>query len=421
MFFYYHVTLLSNFAKAYDKYARAYDKSAIPESSYPGTTFVLRHHELGIGTAKAERLLEKLNIPGDEIIIMQGDLKGYDVRTNDVTGTGLGRYIEGNRFPVETIYMNGETYNVETIYAMSMAIQGGFKPYESLEPRSISWLPVGQACQAKCKFCFSEASVSVEQDSKAMFSSSIAHKMNVAYHRGATRFVITGGGEPTLASHPEICKALVVGRSMFKTVLITNGVILAKRPDMVIDYAANGLNVLAISRHHYEPAVNQFIMGLDTKTEEVIEQVNKTKITSRLICVLQKSGINSAAEVEKYLEWAAELGVQEVCFKELYVSTTFESVYAGNEENLYSEANQVSLSVVLEAMENIAFEEKGQLPWGAPFFEGEIKGKKMRVAAYTEPSMFWERKNGIARSWNIMQDGTVLASLEDPKSEITIK
>jgi hypothetical protein len=64
------------------------------------------------------------------------------------------------------------------------------------------------------------------------------------------------------------------------------------------------------------------------------------------------------------------------------------------------------------------FAETMQLPWGAPVFDGRIGGRRLRVAAYTEPSLFWERVHGIARSWNVMADGTCLASLEDRQSAL---
>jgi len=43
----------------------------------------------------------------------------------------------------------------------------------------------------------------------------------------------------------------------------------------------------------------------------------------------------------------------------------------------------------------------------------------VQVAAYTEPSVGWERAHGLVRSWNLMADGTCLASLEDPASALT--
>ena len=54
-------------------------------------------------------------------------------------------------------------------------------------------------------------------------------------------------------------------------------------------------------------------------------------------------------------------------------------------------------------------------------FNGMIEGRTVSVAAYTEPSLFWERSNGIARSWNIMADGKCLVSLEDRRSTIAME
>ncbi|HSO32347.1 MAG TPA: hypothetical protein VLT33_07525, partial [Labilithrix sp.] len=78
--------------------------------------------------------------------------------------------------------------------------------------------------------------------------------------------------------------------------------------------------------------------------------------------------------------------------------------------------HQVALPVVLEWAARSGFVLEKRLPWGAPVFTGTTSGKAMRVAAYTEPSLFWERTHGIARSWNVMADGTCFASLEDRRS-----
>jgi hypothetical protein len=64
---------------------------------------------------------------------------------------------------------------------------------------------------------------------------------------------------------------------------------------------------------------------------------------------------------------------------------------------------------------------ESRLPWGAPVYRGKWLGKPLRVAAYTEPSLFWERTQGIARSWNVMTDGRCHVSLEDRASEIKLE
>lgn len=42
----------------------------------------------------------------------------------------------------------------------------------------------------------------------------------------------------------------------------------------------------------------------------------------------------------------------------------------------------------------------------------------MEIACYTEPSLYWERVNGVSRSWNLMSDSRLFVSLEDLNSQI---
>ena len=76
------------------------------------------------------------------------------------------------------------------------------------------------------------------------------------------------------------------------------------------------------------------------------------------------------------------------------------------------------LALILEFAARHGFVEIARLPWGSPVFRGTWRGKPMQIAAYTEPSLFWERSQGVARSWNLMADGRCLVSLEDRASEI---
>src|SRR5262249_12305343 len=143
-----------------------------------------------------------------------------------------------------------------------------------------------------------------------------------------------------------------------KVVLITNGYALARRSEAeraaaLARLGAAGLTVLALSRHHHDPAANRRIMQLDTETEKVVhswhaERAALGRLTLRLVCVLQRGGIEDATTLDAYLAWAAALGVPEVCFKELYVSTSQESVYHSEQGNAWSRENQVPLRLVLE-------------------------------------------------------------------------
>ncbi len=125
--------------------------------------------------------------------------------------------------------------------------------------------------------------------------------------------------------------------------------------------------------------------------------------------------------LEHYLTWAADQGIEEICFKELYVSTSTESMYFDRAANDWSRHHQVPLALVTDFAARAGFSIAHRLPWGAPVFAGEWAGRPMRIAAYTEPSLYWERTHGIARSWNVMADGRCYASLEDRASELTLE
>lgn len=197
-----------------------------------------------------------------------------------------------------------------------------------------------------------------------------------------------------------------------------------RKLDLLIELQTNGLTTIAFSRHHWLAEINTNIMGLNIDVSSILKifssslQLNLLK--PRLICVLQKGGIESAKDIHNYLQWAATHGVEEICFKELYVSTSEESVYFSKASNKWSLSHQVPLKVLLGYFKQNGWINSGTLPWGAPIFEGHVDGFQMRVAAYTEPSLFWELRHGICRSWNIMADGKCLASLEDKNSEISL-
>jgi len=161
-------------------------------------------------------------------------------------------------------------------------------------------------------------------------------------------------------------------------------------------------------------------MKLDTPIENILKlkKSGEISLNIRLISVLQEGGINSKKEIANYLNWAGSFGVEQICFKELYVSTSNQSYYHEYSANDFSYQHQVSLSIVLEFCEEHGFKKVAQLPWGAPLFQGVFNGNSFTIAGYTEPSLYWELVNELSRSWNIMSNGECLASLEDKHSFI---
>jgi hypothetical protein len=431
----YHVTALSNFARAFDKYTRHYRKSSIAESRYPQESYLVPAADLSVGVAKASKLCDKLSIPGDGPLVLQAAVGRSSVQPNRRNGVGL--IWPSPDLPVAAVFKVasdgrlGAKLAFEQALAKSLALHAdAFTPYAALRPRSVSFLPIARGCQAACPFCFSDASASADQTRGALELGEIDAWAALAQSRGAERAVITGGGEPTLLPWQQLQGIICASKRHFeKVVLITNGVRLASLPERdcahrLRELALAGLSVLAVSRHHHREGINAGLMKLETKTPALLKSAAPVsevmpRFNLRLICVLQQGGVMSPADVDDYVRWAASFGVREICFKELYVATSEESVYFSAPTNAWSARNQVPLTVVHEWAHGNGLRESGRLPWGSPIFEGTVAARPMRVAAYTEPSLFWERSHGMARSWNVMSDGTCLASLEDRGSDVT--
>lgn len=430
-----YITVLSNWINGYDKYSKTYSKNNLKKSTYPNEFYLLKENELDIGLLKAKKLINKINlqnnqiIDNNKIIRIETNLQEPTVIKNE--RNGLGWLINQSFIPVSNVYIYIQEEwiktSVEELTAHSYKLNNNdFIPYQLLKPRTLSILPVAIACQASCKFCFSESSISFDQKRNLPNIENLHKICKLAKEKGAERFVITGGGEPTLIAFDTLLEVIRVAKEYFnKVVIISNGMFLSeeKREDILIklnQLIEAGLSVLSISYHHYENDINKKIMGRQINTDYLLNimkenEINK-KLTLRLICVLQKEGISNHNDIENYIKYAISKKVDQVCFKELYISSTEESLYSGQKENKYSEDNQISLSILIEYLERKSIK-IAELPWGSPVYRyNDI----IDIAAYTEPSVGWERTNGIARSWNIMADGNCFVSLEDKNSLLEI-
>lgn len=440
----YHVTLLSNFFKAYDKYTNRYSKAKLPESTFPDKFHLLLAQDIGLGVEKASKLLKKLDIKDDKLILIETKIsnetelfrtevtgKGYFIKSPDITVSDLHILNDPEAYELFGSKTRG---SVETIMARSMGLsRDRFKPYHEIVPRSISILPVAKGCQAKCSFCFSHSSVSDDTTQKLLKPQLIDHILKISKQRGAERVVITGGGEPTLVPHHLLIQYIKLCKNYFdKIVLITNGYAYSNKKiseDQRLEYLQQiheaGLNVLSVSRHGYDEETNTKIMNLETNSVNIAQTVARNpqvfkSLQLRWVCVLQKQGVNSIPTLERYLDFATETQASQICFKELYVSVSEESVYYDRSYNKFSRENQIPLSMVTQYLEAKNAKLLFSLPWGSPVYELIHRGKKIQIACYTEPSLFWERSQGICRSWNLMADGKIYASLEDLKSQIDL-
>lgn len=444
---YSYITVLSNFVHAYDKYKKSYSKENLPQSTYPNDFYLLKEEDFQIGLNKASKLLRKVNIEGDLILRIETIPDDYGFIVHKNTRNNLGYFINSKEIKIHKLFIAcikntnndisldnifWEEISCENASAQSLKLNQLEKySYKDLTPLSFSFLPIGIACQAKCKFCFSHSSISSEQVKKLSDYNDLETWMDFSVHSGAKRFVITGGGDPGVWGLNNLLSVIRLARPKFqKTILFTNGIFIeSKSSDLEIiskitQLKNAGLDTLSLSVHHYDIEKNKFIMGVDTKFIRLISILKMMKKEDRpsvrLICVLQKEGINNQKEIDNFINFGLENDIEEICFKELYVSANTESLYSTLESNRYSEQNQVSLSLVLDYADKLGCKSIKSLPWGSPIFEFTKNHKSIRVAAYTEPSLGWELTHGIARSWNYLSDRKCYASLEDNSSQISL-
>lgn len=427
---YYHVTLCSNLIKAFDKYKLEYNKSNISDLKYI-QLFLLDKENIEVGLAKYKEVLKKYGKENDYLIILETEKE--NVVKNDVTGTGIGFYDLNSptKMKVSKVYNeNFEEQILEEVLADSYLQNFNsedFVDYHQIMPRSISFLPIAIGCNAGCPFCFSKNSISLVAKQKLVPTEILKPYYEKAKALGVKRSVITGGGEPSLVKKERLYEYIrFMKEYVEKVVMISNGHVYTKgTEEETISHLkaleSQGLDVLCISRHGYDNILNTKLMYLDTNTEQILkiqEELSTLKI--RLICVLQKLGVEDEESLVKYLNFASENKVKEICFKELYVSTSKESMFFDLEGNNYCRRNQVPLQMVIDYLEKNGAVKVSELEWGSPVYELIHNGHKIKIACYTEPSVFWEQTNKLARSWNILSDGRCYGSLEVSDSLIEL-
>jgi cyclic pyranopterin phosphate synthase len=269
---------------------------------------------------------------------------------------------------------------------------------------SCSVLPVRLACNLRCPFCFSRSSVSALRRDRADWRRlDVAGYYRFAQERGATRLVITGGGEPLLRAD-DVVYLVELGRRYFSEVAcFTNGTFLTAALARRLHDA--GLSYLCWSRHAADDEANCRLMGAGApRLADFLDAAGPLKI--RATCVMARGYVDDARGVWEYVEALRPHGIREFTFKHTYVAYEG-SLFRGSAEDDWARRHRVEGDPFAGQGEVVA-----RLPWGpcVRFLRG------VQVCYYHEPTPEWELQNWLCRSSNLLSDGAVYASLEDTRS-----
>jgi cyclic pyranopterin phosphate synthase len=280
----------------------------------------------------------------------------------------------------------------------------GIAAWHTCRFSSCSVLPVRVACNLRCPFCFSKSSVSaLRHDTVDWRRVDVDAYYRFARQRGATRLVITGGGEPLL--RPEDVVNLVQRGSRFfgEIACFTNGTYLTA--ELARRLADAGLSYFCYSRHAADDEVNRRLMGPTAPLlADFITAAGPLNV--RATCVMAKDFVDSTERVWQYIEMLGRHGVTEFTFKHTYAAYEH-SLFRGSAEDHWTRTHQVEFDPFVDTGTVVA-----RLPWG-PIIR---RIERYQVCYYYEPTPEWELQHGLCRSSNLLSDGSVYASLEDQRS-----
>lgn len=134
-------------------------------------------------------------------------------------------------------------------------------------------------------------------------------------------------------------------------VLYTNGTGLYRHPQLVPALQAAAFDRIELSRCHYHQASNQRIMYINrnepvwenTAYEDLVRSL-QGRLFVKNSCILTQVGIHTLAHMEAYLDWAADLGVREVVFREL---SRLDATYLPNATAKWVEQHRVPIEPLL--------------------------------------------------------------------------
>lgn len=179
------------------------------------------------------------------------------------------------------------------------------------------------ACNADCPFCIEKDSCRKNEVTTDEYVSKLNSSLVELHKRGINPTVTITGGEPCLFKDKLFGILRILNdNNIYKFNVNTNGILLDKE---ILDvFKKVKMPHLNISLHHYDLSKNKEIFSGESITKEQVQFIKKelgatyydaTRV--RLQCVLIKGYVDNLEEVKKFLDFAIELGFDNVAFRGL--------------------------------------------------------------------------------------------------------
>lgn len=259
---------------------------------------------------------------------------------------------------------NMKLYKDYEIFSKKIKCENEFIPiFFKNEENGISFTPyIYNDCSANCKFC----SEKLIRNGNIMICKEITPDYNSKLQlildklMGKDIFLSISGKEPSesICFLENILKQIKKyedkGLSITEKVMYSNlSGFIDNLDELTRIIKKYNLDRVECSRHHYDEEINQHIMNFknskirkNANFDRIIENL-QNNIKIKMVCVLQKEGINSVSEIKKYLEYAKKLNVTDVVFRELAM---FENCVDRGETTQYIENNRIELMDLIEQL-----------------------------------------------------------------------
>ncbi len=258
---------------------------------------------------------------------------------------------------VETTIVKSQSFQRHSVrgVARDFALPITFTPFASVAP-----------CTARCKFC-SEALLykhATQLSASLRPGAGYGAQLRSVFSelRGLPLGLSLSGLEATMGVDwlLDVLQASREfqgeGGEFDEKILYSNGTGLAPQVDssreVLMALASLGLDRVEMSRHSPDQLRNDAIMnyrpGVAVAATEVFESAVRQALEHvpvKLVCVVQRRGVDSIETVERYLEWASRLGVKTVVFREL---SRLHDLYKPNVTSKYVEEARVPIEPLVD-------------------------------------------------------------------------